>query len=401
MSKMLIVAPNVALMQAENVPALLGQIRPLWQARRLIERVRALLNVDPSSACQRLLNAAIADLKEKVVIAGLDIATQAAVQHRLPPVTRDEDIEHYSTAKLIELTYRMGLLNRAEWRRLSRCYEIRRDLEHEDDEYEAGVEDCLYIFKTCIEVMLARDPIQVIRVIDFKTIVDQPSAAIPNDVLLEDFKNAPQPRQEEIGKYLLGISLDKKQPDLVQQNAISSMSKTFSLLTNPARVALGSYLQQQFGRDISERQARVAHAAGLLPYIRQSARASFFDAIYVNMETVTHHWSAHNQHGEVLRDFIDYGGLNSCPPDQLKKITRWLIRAYIGEPGGRTSYGNVRPVFYSNTASYPIEQIFRATTLDLVSVVNIIRAEKELVAALADKHVALRFEKLMDTLDKP
>jgi hypothetical protein len=40
----------------------------------------------------------------------------------------------------------MGLLPRPEWRRVTRCYEIRRDLEHEDDEYEATVEDCIYIF---------------------------------------------------------------------------------------------------------------------------------------------------------------------------------------------------------------------------------------------------------------
>ncbi len=151
MSNDLIVSSNEELVQATGAPALLDKIRPHWQAKSLIDRVRRLLEVDPSSACQRLLNAAIHDLREKVVVAGIDIAAEATNQHKLPPVSKAEDIENYSTARLIDLAYRMGLLTRPEWRRVCRCYEIRRDLEHEDDEYEAGVEDCVYIFKTCIE----------------------------------------------------------------------------------------------------------------------------------------------------------------------------------------------------------------------------------------------------------
>ncbi len=50
---------------ASGVDKLLAQIRPEWQAKSLIRRVKNLLVVDPSSACQRLLNAAIHDLREK------------------------------------------------------------------------------------------------------------------------------------------------------------------------------------------------------------------------------------------------------------------------------------------------------------------------------------------------
>jgi len=135
--------PSVSLVRASEVPALLLQVRPAWQARNLIARVKSLIQIDPSSACQRLFNAAVHDLREKLVIAGIDIARDAARQHKLPPVEKPEDIENYSTDKLIELAFRVGLLTRSEWRRLTRCYEIRRDLEHEDDEYEAGIEDCV------------------------------------------------------------------------------------------------------------------------------------------------------------------------------------------------------------------------------------------------------------------
>lgn len=399
MAKEIVPAAGVALIRADNVPGLLRQVRPQWQAKRLMERVRALLDVDPSSACQRILNAAIADLKEKVVLAGLDIATEAASQHKLPPIVKDEDVERYSTSKLIDLCYRMGLLSRPEWRRLHRCYEIRRDLEHEDDEYEAGPEDCIYIFKTCVEVVLSRDPIQVVRIADFKAVVEQPSAIVPNEVLLEDFKNAPQPRQEEIGKFLLSIALDKKQPDLVQQNAFTSIGLAFPLLSNPARVALGNHLQQAIGRDITERQVRVAHAAGLLPYIRQAARSAFFETVLRKMEKVGPRWTAWVHHGDLLRDFIEYGGLDSAPAAQREKILLWLIRTYLGESGGVTSFGNVRHVFYSDAAAGPIQKIISAATTDLAPIFDEIERKKSIKSALANSHISRRWERLKDLLD--
>jgi hypothetical protein len=89
-----------------------------------------------------------------------------------------------------------------------------RDLEHEDDEYEAGVEDCVYIFTTCIEVILARDPIHLLRVTDIKVLIEQASAVVPSITLLEDYERAPQPRQEEICKFLISIALDKSQSDI-------------------------------------------------------------------------------------------------------------------------------------------------------------------------------------------
>jgi hypothetical protein len=57
----------MSLIADDDVPALMKQIRPEWQARGLIERVRKLLPVDLSSACQRLLNAAIQDLRDSTL----------------------------------------------------------------------------------------------------------------------------------------------------------------------------------------------------------------------------------------------------------------------------------------------------------------------------------------------
>src|SRR5229473_8713947 len=99
-SKSLVIAGTVVNVPAdlEPVGTFLAQIRPEWQAKRLVQRVISLLPVDASSACQRLLNAAIKDLQSKIVIAGIDLATEAAKLHKLPPVTKPDDVlENYST----------------------------------------------------------------------------------------------------------------------------------------------------------------------------------------------------------------------------------------------------------------------------------------------------------------
>ena len=116
---------------ASGADQLLKRVRPEWKAKGLIRRTNRLLAVDPSSACQRLLNAAIHDLRNKILVAGLDIAKEAASRFRLPSVTNEEDIsENYSKARIIDLSYRMGILSRTEWKKIRRCYEIRGDLVH-------------------------------------------------------------------------------------------------------------------------------------------------------------------------------------------------------------------------------------------------------------------------------
>ena len=141
--------------ELSTVEQYLTRIRPEWQSTPLIQRVMRLLPVDPSSACQRLLNAAGHDLRSKIRYLGLDLAKDVADTFGLPHVNNDEELEDYPIARLYDLAFRLGLLNRAEWRRIHRAYEIRRDLEHEDDEYEASRGDLIYIFETAIDVVLS------------------------------------------------------------------------------------------------------------------------------------------------------------------------------------------------------------------------------------------------------
>jgi len=196
----IMVVANRELAITRDVQGLMLQIRPEWQAKNLVQRVTKLLPIDPSSACQRLFNAAIHDIKKKILVAGIDIAKEAAASNRLPQINRPEDIEEYNVSKTIDLAYFMGLLSRPEWRRITRVYDIRRDLEHEDDEYEATIEDCFYIFKTSIEAVLAKDPIEVIRLTDIKEIVEQPTAVTLDHSVREEYSVAPAVRQIDIYK---------------------------------------------------------------------------------------------------------------------------------------------------------------------------------------------------------
>src|SRR6516225_2608574 len=182
------VAPAGEMVIAAGVDKLLSKIRAEWQAKALIERVKQILPVDPSSACQRLLNAAIHDLRDKIVIAGLDVAGTTSDLSKLPSIKKADDVYDYSTTHTLDLAYRIGLLSRSDWRRLKRAYDICKDLEHEDDQYEAGIEDCVYVFSTCIEIVLSRDPVHLLKVTDVKEVVEQPVPLFPKQELLEDYR---------------------------------------------------------------------------------------------------------------------------------------------------------------------------------------------------------------------
>ncbi len=399
--KDLILSPTAELVVASGVPQILTQVRPVWQAKDLINRVKKLLPVDPSSACQRLFNAGIHDLREKIVIAGVDIAADAAKQFKLPPVNNPEDIEHYQTSKIIDLSYRMGLLSRPEWRRVSRCYEIRRDLEHEDDEYEAGVEDCVYIFETCVNVILAKDPIHLIRVTDVKELVEEPQPAVPAESLLTDYEHAPQPRQEEILKFLTAVAIDEEQAELVRQNAFTFLKHFSDITQNQVKLTLAGHLQEKITRKGPSRLLiRIAVAAGVLPYLKKNHLKDFFSSVFQQREKVGHNWGAFSSHGELLRSFKDIGGLVHCPAEERKEILKWLVLAYIGVPGGRTSYGNIRHVFYSNTAAPLVEELISESSDIIRSELHKLQKDKNIKRAIENEHIQRRVDHLLDLVEE-
>ncbi len=391
----LIPAVNKEIIEASGATELLQKIRPQWQARDLIKRVARLLPVDPSSACQRIFNASIHDLKEKIITAGLDIAAEAARQYKLPTVARPEDIENYSVSHTITLAYRMGLLSHPEWRRLLRVYDIRRDLEHEDDQYEASIEDCFYIFKTCIEVVLSRDPVQLFKLTDVKEIVEQPNPAMLSETLLEDYRSAPSPRQLEIYRFLISTSLNNKHPDIVRQNSYNILG-TIAGVTNRQVVieSANEFMARLERRPPTLDEARVAFAAGILPYLKKSVLNDFFKSFFDMMKKVGFSFKNHNKHGELLRNLAEVGGVTHCPDEVLPELIEWLILCYIGE----SSYGPwsaYRKVFYSNTGAPLALDILRSSEKDISSLVKALgERSKEIKQACSDEYVARRYQEI-------
>ena len=395
------VNPKAELVRASGAEDLLAQIRREWQAKNLIDRVRRILPVDPSSACQRLLNAAIQDLRQKIVRAGLDVAKEAALLFKLPPVERAEDVlETYTTFNTISLAYRMGLLSRAEWRRLERAYDIRRDLEHEDAEYEANVEDILYIFKVSIEAVLSKDPVDLLRLSDVKELVDAPQPATPTTQFVADFEAAPDVRQLEILRFLIKAALDSGKADIVRSNAVE-MIRAFEPSTKQGvKVQLGEEMQQKVSKKnlLELVVAKVAAAAGILPYLRRRSVADFFEWLHSRLEEVGHGWRQFAQHGKLLDDIEDIGGLVACPPDVRPKLVLWMTLCYLGEPGGYGWYGRNREVFYSNSAAPRIARMFKAAGVDIVGDFTEALDNKKVKAALGNKFIARRGDQLFDVI---
>jgi hypothetical protein len=381
---------------ASGVDLVLAEIRPAWQAKSLIKRVKDLLPIDPSSACQRLLNAAIHDLRDKIIIAGLDVAQEAASRNGLPQAKRAEDIHDYSTTHTLDLAYHMGLINRPEWRRLKRAYDIRKDLEHEDDQYEAGVEDCVYVFRTCIEIVLSRDPISPVRVVDVKDIIESPKNVALSREMLDDFSSAPDKRQLEICKFLISVSRDGKKPDIVRQNAIEALRSLRSIVRKSAAAEIGQYMQELLrGHPADLADMKVAAAAGITPYLKQGKVKQFFEDFHANLVKAGHRWTSYDQHRRLLDDLEDVGGLSMIPADIRSKIVLWMVRCFIGEPGGY-GMGISRPVFYSNVAAPRIERAFSEARALISADVEAASGDKFVRAAITDKHIARRLDTIED-----
>lgn len=389
---------DVALGSSGELGSLMASIRPQWQTKGLIERVYRLLPVDLSSACQRLLNAAVADLREKIVVAGIDIADECAQANKLPSVKRPEDIENYSTANVISLSYRMGLVSRPDWRRLTRAYEIRRDLEHEDSEYEATREEAAFMFRTCIEAVLSVDPVSLLRVEDVKQVIEASGPAAIAASLQSEFRQAPDGRQLEIAKFLYSVAQDDAQPDIVRENSYSAISLLAADMRPKVTVELAKFVQEKMGRHHvpGELEMRVCAAAGVVPYLPKGVRRSFYSTMLSRMRNIGHRWTANRAHGDLLSKVHECGGLAYVPEPELTGMVTWLTLCYIGEPGGYGA-GRNRTVFYSNTGAPLVEELMRDASAVVVNVMDSVQADQDVISARASSaSVERRFQDLLD-----
>lgn len=387
---------------SSGIPNLLEAIRPEWRSKGLIARVAKLLPVDAGSACQKILNAAIQDLKEKIVIAGLDLAKQAAgFEPKLPAVSQKEDVlDKYTAFDVLELAYRMGLLSRPEWKRLRRAYDIRRDLEHEDDEYLATLEDIVYVFKSSIEIVLSREPQELLRVDDVEALIQAPQNVGPSADFLEDYAKAPEPRQLEIGQYLVRMALNDKAADIVRQNAVEALRAFQASTLNAVKIALAGQVQERTKRKpLSLADVKVAEAAGFRPYLKQRQLESFFSEMAAKFDAVGHVWTAHSRHQAILDDLDDCGGLEAVATGVRESFLVWMLLCYMGEPGGYGNWGQRRKVFNSDVAAPIIERMMERAYSSIKEELDKATEHPKVKAACTDPHVKDRLTRLLQYLE--
>lgn len=376
-----------------TVSELLNTIRPAWKGRKLIQRVENLLLVDPSSACQRLFNAAKQDLKEKILVVGIDIAIDAAKNYKLPPVEKEEDIAEYSTAKTIDLCYRMGLLKRAEWRRLHRCYEIRRDLEHEDNEYEAVLEDCFYIFKSTIDIVLSKDPTSLLRITDVKQIIENPTELTVSEQFMEDYKRAPILRQKEITRFLISTATDEKQPDIVRENSVELLRHTKDHTDTQVVIEIAQTLEEKLGHNsIDILTAKLGHASGATAYFKKVRTKDFYTELLNELKKATD-WDDQTR---VMVKFEDIGGMLYCPDELYYDILKEIVLIYIGEES-YGPYGSSRKVFYSNGAAPIVHRVIKSEGKKVIPHLEKMRDSSERIKSrIGNIYIQRRFDELLD-----
>lgn len=399
-----ILSQNVKGIQPKSVEFMLNQIRPEWKSKNLIQRVNRLIPVDPSSACQRLLNASIADLKSKILYAGIDIAKQAAETHKLPPVQSEDDIqENYSTFSIIDLSYRMGILERKDWRKLHRAYEIRRDLEHEDIEYEADIADVYSIFSVCIESILSKDPVVAIKIGEISTLIESPDSILASNQELEDFKSAPQQRQYEILLMLLSKAINKDLPEITRENANNVLKQFSPHVSSSVLMKLGKYLQDKIEKlprphKLNEFQIRIAVSANILPYLKRSLVHEFYEEYLNKLTTCGYRWNKNEALAKLLRNIDEIGLFKYMSEDLRYPFLKWMCLCYIGEPGGYGA-GKSRDVFYSNIAAPIIIKLFEEIPEWGEAYIDVLEDDEEIKSAMTkNKAIRRRFDQLIDTI---
>ena len=273
-------------------------------------------------------------------------------------------------------------------------------MEHEDDEYVAEIEDIVYIFKSSIQIILSKDPVEIIKVDDINELIDSPTLLSITTEILEEFEKAPDIRQKEIIEHLINISLNSKKADIVRQNAMEVVRNFQPLIRNNVKVELGQFLQERIGKSpLSLVYAKVAYASGILPYLKQRKVEDFFEGFYQRFSSIGYQWRHFASHRDLLDDFEDIGGLNYCSPTPLAKIVLWMVLCFIGEPGGYGEYGRFRAVFYSNTASPRIKVIFKKAREIIKDDIEKSKTDMRVKAALHSSSIARRFELLNDIVN--
>jgi hypothetical protein len=246
---------------------------------------------------------------------------------------------------------------------------------------------------------LSQDPIKLLKLTDVKEIIEEPTPTALGESLLEDYQRAPSTRQLEIFKFLLSTALNEAHPDIVRQNSYNALGALRDLTQKPVILEVSNQFIERLGRRApSLLEARVAYAAGVLPYLKKAQLKTFFANVLEQMKETGHTFRSHASHGDLLRNFSEIGGLTYCHEDILNETLEWLVLCYIGEPGGYGE-GRNRRVFYSNAGAPLALEIIKSCGKSINNnVAHLAKSSKEIKIACKDEYVERRFQTILDNL---
>ena len=78
---------------------------------------------------------------------------------------------------------------------------------------------------------------------------------------------------------------------------------------------------------------------------------------------------------------------------------KWLVLTYLGESGGTTRYGNIRYVFYSDTAAPYIRDILKTSRQGVTEILRALAKDPSISRLCSNQHIAKRFEDLLDLVE--
>lgn len=132
-------------------------------------------------------------------------------------------------------------------------------------------------------------------------------------------------------------------------------------------------------------------------YLKRNSRNGYFAECLTRLKAAGHHWKNYAEHLPILSELEDVGGLEHCDDEETaKRILKWMVLCYVGEPGGY-GRGYARPVFFSDDGAPIISRIIKRSTQRELSLLKSLNSSTSVKSSLArGQAIAKRYEDLLD-----
>lgn len=250
-----------------------------------------------------------------------------------------------------------------------------------------------FIFKTTIDVVLSKDPIELLKVTDAKDLIESSTNISVTEEFLTDYKSAPKGRQREITELLISYASDDTKPDIVRENSVELMRHIKPLTEKTVTIEMASILENKLDRaGINLKTAKIGNACGAMGYFKKVRLLDFYGNLKTEVKAIGTDWNTQKTFCTKLEDI---GGLKYCPIEHYEDLLKYLVIFYIGERSyGR--YSASRPVFFSNGAAPIITRLIENDANKANPILESFRKKKPIKNDIENKYLLRRFEDLID-----